>query len=253
MKSFLIKFTYVLLFILLGISIYGAQLLSESTIVEKFNVNIDVTKADNFLSPSDIKESVYLKLDTLEGKFVKNINLREVEALANEVEGVESSEAFFQSNGELNLNVKLKKVFIRVKPASGQGYYIDNHGDVMKWIPNYTPKVITVSGDVGSYFKNQLDSTGINHKLVKDLFEFYSILEKDELLLAQTNYINITKTGEVEIIPVIGEHRILLGDFSDIENKIKKINVFYQRIIPKVGWAKYKLVNLKYDHQIVCK
>jgi len=253
MKSFLIKFTYVLLFIFLGISIYGAQLLNQSKSIEKFNVNIDVTKADNFLSPNDIMESLYLKLDTLEGKLIGSVNLLELECIANKVEGVESSQAYFNSNGVLNLNVKLRKVLIRIKPNIGTGYYVDKNGKSMKWIPNYTAKVLTVSGNVLAYKLVINDTSDINKILVNDLFEFYQKLKMDEFLMAQTNYLHITPEGEIEIIPVIGNHRILMGDLSDIDIKLKKMNIFYKRVIPKVGWTKYKSVDLKYDHQIICK
>ena len=58
--------------------------------------------------------------------------------------------------------------------------------------------------------------------------------------------------NEVELIPRVGNHRIMLGTFEGFEEKLDKLQLFYEQAIPKVGWEKYSIINLKYKNQIVC-
>jgi cell division protein FtsQ len=50
----------------------------------------------------------------------------------------------------------------------------------------------------------------------------------------------------------VGNHRIVLGDFDDYAGKMYKLQLFYEQAIPKLGWEKYDVINLKYKDQIVC-
>lgn len=57
---------------------------------------------------------------------------------------------------------------------------------------------------------------------------------------------------EVELIPRVGRFRIVLGSLDDFEEKLNKLRLFYDQAIPKVGWDKYSVIDLKYKNQIVC-
>jgi cell division protein FtsQ len=50
----------------------------------------------------------------------------------------------------------------------------------------------------------------------------------------------------------VGNHQILLGSLDDFEKKLKHLRLFYEQVIPKMGWEKYSVINLKYRNQIVC-
>jgi len=46
---------------------------------------------------------------------------------------------------------------------------------------------------------------------------------------------------------------ILFGPMDEIEEKFKKLKLFYKEVLPKKGWNTYSSINLKYKNQIVCK
>jgi cell division protein FtsQ len=50
----------------------------------------------------------------------------------------------------------------------------------------------------------------------------------------------------------VGNHKIILGDCSDLEQKFKKLFAFYKDGLNKIGWNTYKTINLKYKNQVVC-
>jgi cell division protein FtsQ len=51
----------------------------------------------------------------------------------------------------------------------------------------------------------------------------------------------------------VGKQVIEFGEAKDIEEKFKKINLFYEEILPAKGWNTYSRVNVKYKGQIVCE
>jgi cell division protein FtsQ len=63
---------------------------------------------------------------------------------------------------------------------------------------------------------------------------------------------NINNVGQLELIPRLGNSTILLGDNSNLEKKIKQLDVFYFDVLRKVGWDYYKVINIMYKNQVVC-
>ena len=39
---------------------------------------------------------------------------------------------------------------------------------------------------------------------------------------------------------------------NDLEEKFNKLNVFYSEVLDKVGWEKYRVINIMYKDQAIC-
>ncbi len=61
----------------------------------------------------------------------------------------------------------------------------------------------------------------------------------------------VSPKGDIEIVPRVGDHKIILGTADSLETKFRNLLVFYKKAIPKVGWDAYKTINLKYANQII--
>ena len=59
-------------------------------------------------------------------------------------------------------------------------------------------------------------------------------------------------SGDLELIPRIGSHIIVFGDYSDCEIKFRNLMSLYKNGLPAVGWNKYETINLKFKGQVVC-
>lgn len=247
---------YVLLTIVFGVVLVGAQVHYKNAIIKSFEIKIDVTEGDDFLSPENIKEQVILKMDTLIGKSVGAVEISNVERVILEEEAVREANVYLNSKNELVAEVQMKKVLMRIKPNELEGYYIDDRGKVMRWVPEYTPKVLTIFGEVNRYPRYKGDTlTGweLNHKLVDDLFRLYQAVAADKFCEAQIGAIYINNMGQLEIVPSMGNQKIVFGEIDQVSEKLKKLKIFYKEIVKQAGWSKYETVNLKYKKQIVCK
>ncbi len=161
----------------------------------------------------------------------------ERELLKNEM--IARVEVYKTPSRLIKLEVEQKIPIIRII-SNSDNYYIDNRGTVMPISPHYVADVPIASGNV----EKTLAKT--------DLYKFALFLQKNKFWNDQIEQIYIYPDNEVDLIPRVGDHRIILGDFTDFEAKLNKLQLFYEQAMPKVGWEKYSIINLKYKDQIVC-
>ena len=64
--------------------------------------------------------------------------------------------------------------------------------------------------------------------------------------------IYVDKSGDFELVPKIGNQLIIFGKPENLEEKFKKLLVFYRQGLNKTGWNKYNVINIKYRNQVVC-
>jgi cell division protein FtsQ len=77
---------------------------------------------------------------------------------------------------------------------------------------------------------------------------------------AQVQQVFVNASGEMELIPRVGNHTIVLGDLEggqagyekEMEEKFNKLFLFYREGLSKQGWDKYNTINLTFKDQIVC-
>jgi cell division protein FtsQ len=70
----------------------------------------------------------------------------------------------------------------------------------------------------------------------------------------QIEQIHIDHNGEAILVPKLGNHKIYFGLPADnTDDKLSRLQNFYEKALPYEGWEKYKYINLAYDNQIVAK
>ncbi|MNV97616.1 hypothetical protein D3C71_1927610 [compost metagenome] len=55
----------------------------------------------------------------------------------------------------------------------------------------------------------------------------------------------------MELVPRVGDHRILLGNTEGLEQRMNNLMVFYKKALPRMGWNEYKIINIKYQNQVI--
>nr|WP_228100122.1 cell division protein FtsQ [Parabacteroides goldsteinii] len=167
------------------------------------------------------------------------INTDRIETELKKNEMIARIEAYKTPSGIIKLEVEQKIPILRVISSRGN-FYVDNLGTTMPVSFRYVADVPLVSG----YVEKEL--------AVTDLYKFALFLQENEFWNNQIEQIYVHPDNEVELIPRVGNHRIVLGTFDDFQEKLDNLRLFYDKVIPKVGWEKYSIINLKYKDQIVC-
>jgi cell division protein FtsQ len=91
---------------------------------------------------------------------------------------------------------------------------------------------------------------GTAHEGFLNLLAFVT---KSDFWSAQINAMELLSNGEILLHQQVGKQVIEFGKPDEIEIKFKKINLFYNEIVPKKGWNAYDRVNVKFKNQIICE
>jgi cell division protein FtsQ len=215
------------------------------------NVKILIPGADNFIEREEVDAILKQSQGSLIGQNLAGINLQRIEKniIANPY--IAYATVYADMNGVIQIEIKQRQPILRVINSAGQDYYIDSNGLKMPVSPNFTANVLAANGDIMEHFSGKVDT--LITKLAVDLYKVASYVKRDTLWDAQIEQLYVNNARDIELIPRVGNHRIVLGTADSLETKMRNLLAFYKKAIPKVGWNRYKTINIKYINQVVCE
>jgi cell division protein FtsQ len=230
----------------------------KQSLCTQINIDIDYTNQMYFLNKEDIIE--YLKSKNIYplNQSLGQINSAEIEKQIAAIAEIKNVNTFKTIDGIVGINIQQKTPLVRIINYNGNSYYLDTDGQYMPLSARYSPRVLVANGyinDPPGYLniaQIQKDSS-LQHLLkADDIWKVAEYINKNEFWKAQIQQIFIAKNGDIELIPVVGNHTIILGDAERIENKFEKLWIFYTRGLKNKSWNNYQTINLKFKNQIVC-
>ena len=100
------------------------------------------------------------------------------------------------------------------------------------------------------------------HKLYKRKAEFAKLIEfvadvgEDPFWSAEVVQFvaDTTSMGEVSLrlVPRSGDFVVEFGTLANYEDKLEKLRTFYDKGFSRIGWEQYKVVDVRYDKQVIC-
>jgi cell division protein FtsQ len=214
-------------------------------------VKILIPGADNFIEREEIDAILKHSEGALVGRNLAAINLQHIEKSIIANPYIAYATVYADMNGVIQIEVRQRQPVLRVINAAGQDYYIDSNGLKMPVSPNFTANVLAANGSIMEHFSGKVDT--LITKLAVDLYKVALYVKKDTLWDAQIEQLFVNNTKDIEMIPRLGNQRIILGNADSLETKMRNLRVFYKKAMPKVGWNTYKTINVKYTNQVVCE
>jgi len=203
-----------------------------------------------FVDEKDILKALKAEFPLLEtGISFSEINLNSIEKKVESHPFVKNAEVYGDQKGNLKVEIEQHVPLARIsRPRAADGY-ISKGGMILPTSNHYTSRVLILHGN---YAEKLLDMDNIE-VAYPELMELIRYIYEDPFWRAQITELEIPKKGDIRLYQQVGMQVIEFGDAMDIEEKFKKINLFYKEIIPKKGWNTYSRVNVKYKGQIVCE
>lgn len=222
-------------------------------------IDVDRSNGNYFVEEEDINAMVYHEIDTVLGRPISDIKTEHLEYKISNHPSVSKAEIYKTINGKLMIEVKQRTPIVRIFNQMGESFYIDSTGRIMPPSPNYTSRVLIANGFIHDSFVDvyrenarNVSDTLENRSCVDEIFTFAEFIRKDRFWNAQIEQLYVNKDFEIELIPRVGNHRIVFGDALSIQEKFDKLKVFYFKGLNKTGWNEYSIINLKYANQVVC-
>ena len=215
------------------------------------SVNVNILDKDQFQFVDNTSISKIVnkdRVDDLIGRKIKQIDLGDIEGRLLKNSFVKDAQAWFDMQGNLNVQLHQRVPIIRAIDPLNQEYYLDADGKRMPISSVFTPYVpIATTGKVNiAGFKDSL-----LRKYDSTLFVLALAIQKDHFMQALTGQIVVSQNNEISIIPRLGNFEISLGDINDLDDKFLRLRSFYQVTLPEAGWNTYKKISVKYKNQII--
>lgn len=205
----------------------------------------------NFVERDEVDRILMENGGAMLGKDMNDINIHKLENALKANPFIEFAKVYADMTGVIQVQIRQRQPVLRVVNMANLHFYIDGNGNKIPLSDNYTAKVLVASGLIEEDFSGRVDT--LKTKMARDLFRTALYIKSDTLWDNQIEQLFVDLKGDIEMVPRVGGHKIILGSADSLQIKFRNLLVFYKKAIPKVGWDTYKSINLKYANQIVCE
>ncbi len=230
--------------------------------IQNLSISVANTEVNEFIDEDGLKNYLKDRQDTILNTEIKNLDITNVEKVLNGHPDIESADVSVDINGDVNINVLQRTPIVRIFNLDGESYYIDTQSKLMPLNETQTARVLIATGfifepysrrvitPVNVIAKNEIYS---KFSVLDDIYAMADFIKKDSVLNKLVHQIKVLPDKEFELYLAIGNHKILFGQAVDIEEKFRKLKLFYTDGLNKTdGWNTYSIINIKYKNQVVC-
>lgn len=226
-----------------------------------FDVTIDYQGIDHLITPGMIRAKVNESCGNPLKRTLSDINIENLGSNIRNIPYITKADIFLTIEGRLVAKVVQRKPLMRIINRLGQQYYADAEGALMPADFDYPARVIIVNGNITFPFSSKTRLTDIQAGKAdtlqshQNLYRAFHVVQKamaDSFLVAQVSQLYLNSNNEIEITPAFGNQLIMFGDTTKTSEKFEKLKAFYTQGISRAGWDTYRVINLKYENQIIC-
>ncbi len=237
---------YLLLFVFMAVTLSFA--VHESNNITCSNVQVDFLENELIqVKKEEITRLVHNADKQLMGKELRLINADLIEKEVEKHPAIDKAEVFkviaadsISYNGILGVRIKHREPVVRIMSVNGR-YYLDETGDKIPFSSSYTANVLVATGDFSEEYAR------------RELLPFVMYLNSSPFWKAQIEQVHVEKDGGVKLTPLVGDQIIDMGSIEDYPEKLRNLKAFYQQIMARNNWDKYKQISLKYKNQVIAK
>lgn len=211
-----------------------------------FEINISGVQDQLFFDKAEVSR---LLLNAAGGKIKgqrkSTLNLQQMEKSLEKNVWIKDAELYFDNHEVLHVAVVERVPVARLFTVTGKSFYIDPSGKklplsskVSAKVPVFTGFPEKVLGRRDSLLLEQVKNTAL-------------FITARPFWMAQVSQIDITGSREFEMIPVVGNHTVKLGNGENIDRKLHRLYIFYKNVLSKTGFEKYRSIDVQYAGQVI--
>ena len=218
-------------------------------------VTITDSLVNDFVSKKDIIRYIDKEYGRYIGKTLDSIDLVKIEKIIDGRSAVKKSQAFVTRDSMLRINVTQRKPIVRFQRQDG-GFYADEDGYIFPLQSSYASHVQVIDGSI-PLAANSGYKGAIEDKAEKEWFgrmmDIVNFIERSSTWQDKIVQISVADDGELTLVPREGKERFLFGQPVEIQEKFKKMEMYYTHIVPRKGAGTYSSVDVRFDGQVVCR
>ena len=250
-----------ILFVAMWVVIGGAMLTlliaamgkQKKNTCKDYSISIKGGQGDDlFLGKSDIiKLLKAASKGNIKGQKKASFNLLQMENLLEENVWVKDAQLYFDNKDVLHVAVKEREPIARIFTIGGKSFYIDEEEQAMQLSDKRSARVPVFTGFPDNKIRKDKDSL-----LLHDVKLTAAFINSNPFWASQVAQIDMAPSEadgswEFDMVPVIGNHVVNLGNGAGIEQKFNRLFIFYQQVLSRTGFDKYKSIDVRYAGQVV--
>lgn len=212
---------------------------------------VPLKDGEKLISEYDVRQALLSAFgNTLEGTELGRLDVERMERVLEEDPFVRDAQTYVDQHNILHLEVEQREPLLRVLDNKGGNYYLDQGGNKMPPSKNFAARVVVATGNIAAYtpkFREKKRSS------LNDVFQVAQELAEDDFFRVFVQQIHVNSDGEIVLVPLVGDQKIILGDAKKLDEKLERLKIFYREGMPYAGWQTYQSINLSYADQVVCK
>ncbi len=193
----------------------------------------------NFVNRQFVEQLIVQSKCPIQGRNIKDIDIRTIEASIQNNPYIDSVACHYTSTNLLCIRVLPRRPVLHVISDNGEKYYMDINGNDMPTDVFLQDLCLATGNFSKDYAKEHLVQ-------IADYVNTHAPWNKE------IQQISVRTPKHIEIILSTGSHTVVLGEPTDIQGKLNRLQNFYEEGLNKVGWNKYSIIDLNYANQIVC-
>ncbi|TXH23441.1 MAG: FtsQ-type POTRA domain-containing protein, partial [Chitinophagaceae bacterium] len=250
----LLTFMWLVVAAIMFVVVAAAMRIQDDTRCLGYEINIQsLEKGNAFTSIKNIEALVKRAANgEVKGQKLSTLNLLQIEDLLEQSPWVLDAEIYIDNFNKLQIKIKERIPLARIFTTQKESFYFDGLGRMIPLSDEVTMDVPVFTGFVNKKVMLHSDSV-----LVQNIIATANFIVKDSFWNAQVSEINIEPCGRdcwnFSMIPVVGNHHVMLGDGSDIASKFHRLYLFYDQVLKNIGFDKYKKIDVQYANQVVAE
>lgn len=249
-RNILQKIAVTLVVLTAAILIISAVEKKETDTVSSVFINIQPLKNGNtMLDSTDVLTAIERSFGyKLESQKTGIVNIERVERVLEKEPFVRDAEVYMDTKNRVHISLRQREPVLRVIDRDGNNFYLDQEAQKMPLSKHYTARVLVATGDITPHQPDYL-VTSKGH-ILKDLYYLTQYIAADEFWYSMIEQIYV-EGGEMILIPKVGKQKIQFGKFEKVESKFRRLRKFYEEGMSRVGWDKYRTIDVRFDGQVV--
>ncbi len=209
-------------------------------------VNIEQVNGHVFMDEKDIAQILRRNGATI-GTSISGIPLQALESIIKKQPWIYNADLFFDNNQVLIVNILEREPLARIFTLQGSSFYIDSSGMRLPLSDDYAARVPMFT----SFTSGKKDLSKPDSLLLNDIKNIATIIQQDSFWSTQVAQVNITPGKTFEIVPVLGNQVIKLGNADSLQSKFDRLTAFYKQVWIKENFEKYESISVEFSGQIV--
>lgn len=213
----------------------------------KISVDIQYAGENKPIAAEEIVELIKTR-DLVLGKKIGEIDLKAVNQAIQEENLIRSIDHIAFRGERLNITLTLEQMLLHVFSPDGGHYFITTEGKILPYTTRIKERLIIVNGNLPCEGMAQVDSGAL-----KSVYTLAQLISQDAELTAQYRQIHVNKKQQLELIPTVGKHTILLGDTTQMQNKFARIKEFNRQILTTTKGKEYSHLDVRFKNKIIAR